>query len=554
MKMNKGQLLVIGSDVSAQAISKAVSDFSGIKMIRADSYTTAIELMVTTSFALVFMEDDIPEINPLKIAERLSNLGNSGATPLVFITNSTTPLELLKSFPSLSMDFLSKPLDPVILKAKIKIFFELYQNKTAVAQSIGELDHAYGKIMELQRSSLKEQELRKETTNFSSAFAGQIQSPLKDIHAGIYQLTKARDLPFHLGQGVSHIRNAVNRIAGITKRLSALANKAPRRLTCLTDDTGEERPCIILYVTGFKDEFDIFQHYIKGALNYNLLQAQTIDQAKEIISARDLDIIFIDHLLSDGTEFDLLSDLRLRSNIPIIFTMDKSHGDPGAKAVVKKADNFFLKEKISTRNILSIIRETLEKSRLAKEIKEAQERIVLISRRDHLTNLYNRQYFDKGLNAEINKARRYKFPLSILMVDFDKFKTVNQTLGYETGDQILKTSAALIRSMVRNIDVVCRYGGDQFGILLPNTSRQGAKILARRILKEINSHGFDMGDKSFNLTVSIGIASHTDNEYPSQNQDQYPVNQALKALEKAIQQGGNTIQHLPETKSDHTHD
>ncbi|MCP4720059.1 MAG: GGDEF domain-containing protein, partial [Desulfobacteraceae bacterium] len=74
------------------------------------------------------------------------------------------------------------------------------------------------------------------------------------------------------------------------------------------------------------------------------------------------------------------------------------------------------------------------------------------------------------------------------------------------------------------------------------------------ILKEINSHGFDMGDKSFNLTVSIGIASHTDNEYPSLNQDQYPVNQALKALEKAIQQGGNTIQHLPETKSDHSHD
>ncbi|MCP3942438.1 MAG: GGDEF domain-containing response regulator [Desulfobacteraceae bacterium] len=546
MKMNKNQLLVIASDASAHTISKAMTNIFGLEMIRSYSDTEAIELIITTTFVGILLEDDLSNITPLKIAARLSSHENSKVTPLMFITNSLTSMDPLISFPSLLMDFIAKPLEPGILEAKIKIFFELYKNKTAVAQSISELDRIYEKIIDFQRISFKEQDLRKKITNFSSAFTNQMHSPLKEIQAGIYQLQKSLDLSPQSGQAINHIRNATQQITNITKKASSLMRIAPRRLAHLIDDTGAQRPCYILYVNGSKDEFEILRHYIKGALDCVLHQASTIAQAKKIISAQNLDILFINHRLSDGTGFDLLSDLnRLKSDVPIIFTMDSSQNKLGAKAIVQGADNFFIKEKISTRNILAILWETLEKSRLTKEIKGARKRITLISIQDHLTCLYNRQYFDRTLKIEIDRALRYQLPLSILIIDFDKFKSLNQTHGYEIGDQILKTSAVLVQSMARNIDIVCRYESDQFTIVLPNTDQQGAKILAQRILEGIRRYGFETAGKAFYLTVSIGLATCRD--APSPYQDL--IKEATKALDLAVQQGGNTIRHLPETKN-----
>ncbi|MBA3009775.1 MAG: diguanylate cyclase [Proteobacteria bacterium] len=550
--MNKDQLLVIASDASVHAVSQILPNFPGLKMIRANSDTDAIGLMRTHHFAMVLLEDALLGIDALKIAAKLPVPGNSEAPPLLIITESSAPPAVFESLPLLQVDFLPKPLDPGMLKARLKIFLALYQNKIAVAKSIDELDHVYKKIMSLQKNFLGEQESRKKMARFSSSFASQIQSPLKNIAASLYQLQNARDLPARLGQGVNHIRNAADQISGITKRISALSSRTPERTTRLTDDTGQQRPCAILHVTGSKDEFDIFRHYLHNALNCVIEQAETIFRAKEIIAARELDIIFIDHLLADGTGLALLSYLtRLESDIPVIFTLDNSCLDMGAKAIAEGAYNFFIKEGISTQNILALIREALERSKLTKEINAARDRIVMISRRDHLTRLYNRQSFDQAMKTEMDKAGRYKIPLSILMVAFDNHKTMIKTHGYETCDQILSTSAALIKTMVRNLDVVCRYGDQEFGIMLPNTDLQGATILARRILSGIRDHGFDIDDTRVPLTVSIGIAAlGKDTADQPQPLDQNLVKQALAALALTVQQGGNTLGTF--SKSDHT--
>lgn len=557
MKMNQDQLLVIASDTSVHTISKGLEAFPGLKMIRAYGDADVVELLVTHQFTGIFMEEGLPGISALKIAARLSNHENSEITPLVFITNTSTPLDLFTPFPSLLLDFIPTPIDPGLLRAKIKLLFTLHSTRNAVAQSIDELDHVHEQIMDLQKISREEQALQKEAANFSSAVAGQIQSPLKNIQAGIYQLQKTKGLPPQTEKSMNHIRNAVQQITGITQRMAARVNLAPKPLTHLTDDTGAERPCQILYVTGSKEEFDIFRQYLKEGLNCILYQAETIAQAKQIISAREMDLIFIDHLLSDGPGLDLLADLHRRKfDTPIIYTLNKAHVKIGAKAIVQGAHNFFIKEKLSTQNIQAILWETLERSRLTKQIKDARQRIVLMSIRDHLTRLYNRQYFDQTLNTEMDKARRYQFPLSILMVDFDKFKTLNLAHGYETGDQALRSSAALVKGMVRNLDMVCRYGGDEFGILLPNTGLEGAKLLARRILKGICSHGVEINGTPFPLTVSIGITSHTgtspyQDQGQGQGQGQDLVKQALKAAAMASQKGGNTIQLLTTSVNPH---
>ena len=189
-------------------------------------------------------------------------------------------------------------------------------------------------------------------------------------------------------------------------------------------------------------------------------------------------------------------------------------------------------------NILYIIYGTLEKTKITREVEDAQNRIVMISQKDYLTKLFNRRCFEQELTSEISKAKRYKLPLSILILDFDKLGAINENHGYVTGDTILTTCAALIQSMVRNNDVVCRYGEEEFGIVLPNTALNGARMLTERIRKKIADYEFGKDSNVLKLTVSIGIVSYvpkTDTDFPAL------VKKALDALTSAMDQGGNRI-------------
>jgi diguanylate cyclase (GGDEF)-like protein len=262
----------------------------------------------------------------------------------------------------------------------------------------------------------------------------------------------------------------------------------------------------------------------------------------ELIAASRFDLIFITHRLPDGTGLELLSKLnQLRSDIPVIFTLNKTDIFQGEKAISKGAFTFLAKEDISSKNILSIIDTTLKKANLSMEVEDAINRIVMISNKDYLTKLYNRSCFEQEIESETSRAKRYKTNLSILIVDFDQFKTINEKHGYDAGDVILTTSAALIQSMVRDSDVVCRYGGEEFGIVLPNTEVNGARILAGRIRKKIADHTYEKDSNTLKLTVSIGIATYnpsTDTAFGTL------IKRALNASASAADDGGNQIKTI----------
>ena len=131
---------------------------------------------------------------------------------------------------------------------------------------------------------------------------------------------------------------------------------------------------------------------------------------------------------------------------------------------------------------------------------------------DRLTGVHNREYFMKRLIQEVERANRYQLPLSVLMIDIDNFKLVNDTLGHPQGDAVLRIIAKLIRKAVRAIDLVGRYGGEEFIVLLPETgygnegttSAAGAPLVADRIRKSIDDE-FRGLQKPLDLTVSIGV-------------------------------------------------
>jgi diguanylate cyclase (GGDEF)-like protein len=157
-----------------------------------------------------------------------------------------------------------------------------------------------------------------------------------------------------------------------------------------------------------------------------------------------------------------------------------------------------------------------------------------ISLRDTLTGTYSRALFQDRLPDEIERARRYDSTLSLFLFDLDYFKTVNDAYGHSRGDQILKDVVRRVRLSIRSSDVLFRYGGDEFVILLPNTTKNQAVYLADRILEAIRSSPFP-GDPPLTITISIGIAT-----YPEDGKDADTIFQSadLRSYE-AKRQGRN---------------
>ncbi len=141
---------------------------------------------------------------------------------------------------------------------------------------------------------------------------------------------------------------------------------------------------------------------------------------------------------------------------------------------------------------------------------QKNEELKRISITDPLTGLLNRRYFQERMSEEIERSRRHHLPLSLIMLDVDDFKSVNDTLGHPVGDEALKIVARCLRNCIRTIDVAARYGGEEFTVILPQTSKADARIIAERICAEVYRLDlpFAKADQKLLLSVSLGLATY----------------------------------------------
>ncbi len=147
---------------------------------------------------------------------------------------------------------------------------------------------------------------------------------------------------------------------------------------------------------------------------------------------------------------------------------------------------------------------------------------------DELTGINNFRYFERKLKAELKRAKRYHQPLSLLMIDIDWFKRCNDSYGHLFGNLVLKTLAKVIRSCIREVDILVRYGGEEFVVILPQTTKNDAKSIGERIRSQVESAIFqDKAQKTkTSLTVSLGVAS-----YPVDSEDQEEL---IKKVDQAL--------------------
>jgi diguanylate cyclase (GGDEF)-like protein len=172
------------------------------------------------------------------------------------------------------------------------------------------------------------------------------------------------------------------------------------------------------------------------------------------------------------------------------------------------------------------------------EIREKEKAHLIalekLSVTDQLTGLRNRRYFDDHFAIERKRAKRYNKALSLIMIDIDNFKKINDAYGHQVGDSVLQAFSNLLQENVRPSDTISRWGGEEFIILLPSTSSENAIVVAQKIQSAVNLYHFsEVG----NLTASFGVS----NVEPNSNSNRDSVNQADQALYEAKKQGRNRV-------------
>ena len=180
----------------------------------------------------------------------------------------------------------------------------------------------------------------------------------------------------------------------------------------------------------------------------------------------------------------------------------------------------------------------LEVKKRTAELVKAKNRLQELSTTDELTGLYNYRYLVFALESELERALRYKRALSLMMIDIDYFKSLNDTYGHQCGNVVIKTVAKLLKSNVRRTDIVARYGGDELAIVLTETDSEKSLEVAEKLKAVINGHAFRWRGKALEVRVSIGLATVPE---PGIDSAYDLVNAADRALYEAKERGRDSI-------------
>jgi diguanylate cyclase (GGDEF)-like protein len=188
-----------------------------------------------------------------------------------------------------------------------------------------------------------------------------------------------------------------------------------------------------------------------------------------------------------------------------------------------------------------------------RKLSNAYNTIEIMSVTDELTQVYNRRHFHVRLDEEIQRATRYRHPLSLILIDIDHFKSVNDIFGHQVGDEVLSGVAHMIKTNTRQVDVMARYGGEEFILILPETDEHKALRIADKLRKLVKKHDFSpIGSEEVNVTVSLGISSLSMIEEGIADKAGEMVKMADDALYNAKESGRDTAVLAPGRTSEKT--
>ena len=257
----------------------------------------------------------------------------------------------------------------------------------------------------------------------------------------------------------------------------------------------------ILIIEDSMQDFEFLKKTL-SADDYDILHEREAKNTISLLEEKSPDLLVLDLVLPGTDGFEICRQVRADerfTNMPILFLTSVNNMDNRIIGLQLGASDFLSKE-CDPRELALRIRNLLRSKKVFDEV-------VKLSVVDGLTHVYNRRYFQHRLLDEFERGKRYNRDFCCLIIDVDNFKQVNDTLGHPAGDLVLKRVAAILRRNIRSADVLCRYGGDEFGLLLPETNFKGASVTAERIRSIVEKTDVGKPQYSAKVTLSVGVSS-----------------------------------------------
>ena len=227
------------------------------------------------------------------------------------------------------------------------------------------------------------------------------------------------------------------------------------------------------------------------------------------VSGSDYELALVSMALGDFDPLRVCSQMRTAEQsrtLPIILLAEEAD----RPQVVRGLDlgvNDFIMRPVERNELSARVRTQIRRQRYAVELRQSVTNSLALAVTDELTGLYNRRYFDRHLALMLDKARDQDRDMAVMLIDMDFFKAINDTHGHDTGDAVLREFADRLRRNIRGVDLACRFGGEEFVVLMPDTDYRQAHAVAERVREAVAERGFEAGGpRTLAVTISVGVA------------------------------------------------
>ena len=484
---------------------------------------------------LVLMDIEMPGIGGLEAIRRIRRIPSPVRVPIIIITAHTDEENLLSSFMAGADDFLAKPIQPLLLDVRIQAMTRIVstqRSNAAMVDSVvdgviridrvgritafnkaaeGIFGYAAGEVLDQNVKMLMPSPYREEHDNYIGNYVATGQRKVIGSRREVLGQRK-NGQTFPMSLSVSEVEAPDEHFfVGIVRDLS-VENELRSRLRESRNFLAEiiENIPAATYVKNREGEYLLVnrQHEVVTGL------------ARDKVLGRTDAEIFPPEAAVAYRQVDL--DVMTRNR-----TIEAEE-----KLTDARGEHFFLSIKFPTRDTAGQITGICGISPEITELKKTQIELERLSQYDDLTGLYNRRHFMSLARQEFGRSRRYGNPLTILMLDVDHFKRINDTHGHPVGDQVLKALGRQIHDGLRSIDIAGRLGGEEFAVMLPETAIGQAIMIAERLRSQIAHAPVTLEDgQRVAYTLSIGIAVLTA-EHNDLDRLLYHADQALYAAKE----------------------
>ncbi|TAF08964.1 MAG: diguanylate cyclase [Nostocales cyanobacterium] len=303
--------------------------------------------------------------------------------------------------------------------------------------------------------------------------------------------------------------------------------------------------CLILVVDDVKLNLQVVAN-ILDKVGYEITLVSNGYQALERVQSARPDLILLDLMMPEINGLEVCEKIQSNpelADIPIIFVSASQEQEHLLKAFEKGAVDYVTKP-FHAAELLARVRMHLELKYSRQKLKKLlQEQVALVeelerlANTDTLTGIWNRRYLLMTAEQEIKRSQRYNFSFTVLLIDIDHFKKVNDSYGHNIGDEAIIFMTKIVLNHLRQVDCFGRFGGEEFVVLLSETDLEEGVIVAERIRENINNQHLIFEDKQIAITVSIGVASYN---FADQSIDAI-IQRADQALYQAKNQGRNRV-------------